>query len=132
MHTSVLGRVNHASKAASSRAVTARAPLVVIARAAPAAATSVAARVDAASELARVRSQFDLWNSALQTLDPKKVAALYAPDAVLLPTVSNKVRTSPEEIENYFTQFLQLRPFGTINESDIRLLTPETAIHSGV
>uniref|UniRef100_A0A7S2QTK9 Calcium/calmodulin-dependent protein kinase II association-domain domain-containing protein n=1 Tax=Chlamydomonas chlamydogama TaxID=225041 RepID=A0A7S2QTK9_9CHLO len=94
--------------------------------------SAVSDKIDAAAELAKVRGQFDRWNAALQTRDPKKVAALYAPDGVLLPTVSNKVRTTPEEIENYFTQFLQLQPFGTINESDVRLLTSETAIHSGV
>ena len=45
---------------------------------------------------------FDQWNSALQTGDPKQVAALYATDAILLPTVSNKVRHNHEEIEDYF------------------------------
>ena len=32
------------------------------------------------------------WNAALATLDPEAVADLYAPDATLLPTVSNQVR----------------------------------------
>jgi uncharacterized protein (TIGR02246 family) len=41
-----------------------------------------------------VRSQFALWNAALATLDAEAVADLYAPDATLLPTVSNKVRTA--------------------------------------
>ena len=36
--------------------------------------------------------QFNIWNAALQTGDEKKVAALYASNGVLLPTVSNKVR----------------------------------------
>jgi hypothetical protein len=35
---------------------------------------------------------FDLWNGALATLSSSKVQELYAKDAVLLPTVSNKVR----------------------------------------
>ena len=34
---------------------------------------------------------FDTWNAALATLDPDSVTALYADDAVLLPTVSNQV-----------------------------------------
>jgi uncharacterized protein (TIGR02246 family) len=67
-------------------------------------------------KLAEVAKQFDRWNAALQTGDPKKVAALYAPDGVLLPTVSNQVRTTPEEIENYFTTFLQLKPNGKIDD----------------
>ncbi|KAI8475222.1 MAG: hypothetical protein J3K34DRAFT_517475 [Monoraphidium minutum] len=83
-------------------------------------------------EAAEVAALFDRWNAALQTGDPKAVAALYAPTAVLLPTVSNKVRTTPAEIEDYFSAFLQLKPYGTIEESSVRLLAKDTAIHSGV
>jgi hypothetical protein len=36
---------------------------------------------------------FDKWNAALQTGNPERVADLYAPDGVLLPTVSNQVRS---------------------------------------
>ena len=41
---------------------------------------------------------FEEWNAALQTGEPEKVAALYESNAILLPTVSNKVRYTPEEI----------------------------------
>jgi uncharacterized protein (TIGR02246 family) len=47
-------------------------------------------------ELKALAGQFDRWNEALQTGDPEAVAALYMPDAVLLPTVSNQVRTDHE------------------------------------
>ena len=57
---------------------------------------------------------FRSWNLALATLDPKKVAALYWPDAVLLPTVSNVPRTDAAAIEAYFSHFLQKHPRGTI------------------
>ena len=40
----------------------------------------------------QVAAAFDQWNAALATLDPEKVADMYAPGAVLLPTLSNKVR----------------------------------------
>lgn len=85
-------------------------------------------------ELKEIAAQFDIWNAALQTGDPRKVASLYAPDGVLLPTVSNQVRTDYESKVDYFTNFLKLKPFGTLNESHVRFLTPDRSvgINSGV
>lgn len=74
---------------------------------------------------------FDQWNSALQTGDPKKVAALYESDGVLLPTVSNKVRRNHEEIEDYFVHFLAKGPVGKIDEENVRTFG-QLAINSGV
>ena len=84
--------------------------------------------------LEEVAALFDLWNNTLQTGDPEKVASLYAPDGVLLPTVSNKVRPDHESKVDYFTAFLKLKPFGTINESHVRFLNPQKtlAANSGV
>lgn len=82
---------------------------------------------------ALIAHQFELWNAALQTGDPAKVAALYCdPGAVLLPTVSNKVRTTPAEITDYFKYFLKSKPKGKIDESYIRILGPGGAVNSGV
>ena len=64
-----------------------------------------------------VRNLFNLWNDALDTLDPEVVAKRYAKNAVLLPTVSDKPRTSYQGIKDYFTSFCQLKPQGTILES---------------
>lgn len=74
---------------------------------------------------------FDQWNAALATLDPDKVVALYADDAILLPTLSNQVRHNHEEMRAYFVDFLAKRPQGVIDESNIRVLG-QTAVHSGV
>ena len=74
---------------------------------------------------------FDQWNSALQTGDPKQVAALYATDAILLPTVSNQVRHNHQEIEDYFVHFLAKGPQGKIDESNVRIFD-DIAINSGV
>ena len=52
-----------------------------------------------------ISSLFEVWNNALQTGDPNKVAELYEPNAILLPTVSNKVRHNHEEIADYFVHF---------------------------
>ncbi|MBP2326021.1 uncharacterized protein (TIGR02246 family) [Kibdelosporangium banguiense] len=85
--------------------------------------------VPTAQDIAR---QFDIWNTALATGDPNKVADLYAPDAVLLPTVSNKVRTDRAGIVDYFEHFLASKPSGVIEQEVINVLDPDTAINTGV
>ena len=78
-----------------------------------------------------ILSLFDEWNSALQTGDPKKVAALYEYNGILLPTVSNQVRHNHEEIEDYFVHFLAKGPQGKIDEANVRIFG-DLAINSGV
>ena len=78
-----------------------------------------------------IKGLFDEWNNALQTGEPKKVAALYASDAILLPTVSNKVRHNHDEIEDYFVHFLAKVPQGIIDESNVRIFD-DLSINSGV
>ncbi|MFM2109260.1 MAG: SgcJ/EcaC family oxidoreductase [Steroidobacteraceae bacterium] len=61
-----------------------------------------------------VADLFRKWNLSLATLDSSKVAALYWPDAVLLPTVSNVPRTDTASIIDYFDHFLRKFPRGKI------------------
>ncbi|MNN57372.1 Calcium/calmodulin dependent protein kinase II Association [compost metagenome] len=75
---------------------------------------------------------FDRWNSALQTGNVQSVVDLYAPDAVLQPTVSNQVRTTPDQIKDYFDHFMALKPVGQINYREIRQLGSNVAMDSGV
>ena len=75
----------------------------------------------AAATEAQIAGLFDRWNSSLATLDPDKVVANYAPDAVLLPTVSNKPRTKPAEIREYFVKFLKNSPQGQIDSRTIKV-----------
>ncbi|EED35008.1 calcium/calmodulin dependent protein kinase II, association-domain protein [Luminiphilus syltensis NOR5-1B] len=75
---------------------------------------------------------FDRWNAALATGNPDNVVALYAEDAVLLPTVSNKVRHNHDEIRDYFVAFLAKQPQGVIDESNVRHLSRDLVINSGV
>ena len=63
------------------------------------------------------RALFDLWNDALATGDPKKVAARYSKDAILLPAVSDTPRTTAAGIEDYFEHFLKSQPQGVIDDS---------------
>lgn len=79
-----------------------------------------------------IRNLFPVWNAALATGDPQKVADLYAPDAVLLPTVSNQVRRTRAEIVDYFTEFLKAEPQGEMRDQIVDVLDADTAINAGV
>ncbi|MDW5502643.1 SgcJ/EcaC family oxidoreductase [Pseudomonas lundensis] len=70
---------------------------------------------------ATIESLFDKWNQSLQTGDAKKVADNYLSDAVLLPTVSNKVRLTEAERVDYFEHFLEKKPVGKIDQRTIRI-----------
>ena len=64
---------------------------------------------------------FTRWNASLSTGDPAQVVANYAPDSVLLPTLSNTVRYTSAEKEEYFVHFLLKGPKAFINERTIEL-----------
>ena len=64
---------------------------------------------------------FDRWNDSLKTLDPAKVTANYAPDAVLLPTVANQPHATPAEINGYFVKFLKNQPQSVIDKRFIKI-----------
>jgi len=70
-----------------------------------------------------VRGLFQLWNSALDTLDSDAVAKRYAKSGVLLPTVSDVPRTDYDGIKDYFDAFLQKKPQGVILESNVMIGT---------
>lgn len=74
---------------------------------------------------------FDRWNDSLKTGDPEKVVANYAPHSILLPTVSNKPRLTVEEKADYFRHFLEHKPVGTIELSEI-MIECNTAIDAGL
>ncbi|WP_405949612.1 SgcJ/EcaC family oxidoreductase [Streptomyces prunicolor] len=80
----------------------------------------------------QIAALFDGWNAALQTGDPKKVANRYASDAVLLPTVSNKIRTDRAEIVDYFEHFLPNKPVGKKVETIVNVLDSNSAIDTGI
>lgn len=79
-----------------------------------------------------IAALFDTWNETLRTGGPNDMALLYAEDGVLLPTVSNEVRSNRVEIADYFEHFLALHPRGVINEQHIDVLDTNTAVNSGV
>ncbi len=75
----------------------------------------------AAESKEQVAALFDRWNASLQTKNPDEVVKNYTADAVLLPTMSNEVRTTPQEIRDYFVHFLEKNPKGVINTRTIHL-----------
>ncbi|MGW2256008.1 SgcJ/EcaC family oxidoreductase [Kitasatospora sp. NPDC001660] len=79
----------------------------------------------------QIAALFDNWNAALATGDPNRVADLYAPGAVLLPTVSD-ICTSRAEIVDYFTKFLTSKPVGKIQERFITVLDGTNAVDTGL
>ena len=98
---------------------------------------AMSAHVEARSESChaatekQIASLFDRWNSSLQTGDPKKVVANYATKSVLLPTVSNTPRLTPEAKEDYFKHFLENKPMGKIDSRTITI-DCNTAIDTGL
>ena len=62
-----------------------------------------------------VAALFDRWNQSLKTGRAEKVVQNYAPRSILLPTVSNKLRLSAAEKEDYFVHFLENQPVGSID-----------------
>jgi uncharacterized protein (TIGR02246 family) len=74
---------------------------------------------------------FNVWNAALATRDAERVAARYAPDAVLLPEFSNGLRTSRAAIADYYRGFLANNPQCAIKQSLISVLDEGLAVDSG-
>src|SRR5206468_12197282 len=75
------------------------------------------ARVDEAT----VKAQFDKFNASWATKSADRVTGLFAPGAVLLPTLSDQERTTPAAIRDYFVGFLKKSPVGHIDTSSIRI-----------
>jgi uncharacterized protein (TIGR02246 family) len=93
--------------------------------------TSQTTEVCVATSEQQIAALFDRWNSSLQTGDPHKVVANYAAQSILLPTVSNRPRISPEEKEDYFHHFLEDRPNGRIDMRVIQV-NCNTAVDAGL
>lgn len=80
---------------------------------------------------AEIAELFERWNQSLQTGEPARVVANYAPESILLPTVSNQPRFTLEEKVDYFEHFLQLQPSGVINLRQIQV-DGDMAVDSGI
>lgn len=72
-------------------------------------------------EKSEIEALFDKWNASLKTGNPDLVVENYLSDAVLIPTLSNKVRLTNEERKEYFQDFLKKKPSGKIDSRSIRI-----------
>jgi uncharacterized protein (TIGR02246 family) len=70
---------------------------------------------------AAIDQQFSRFNQALLSRDADKVTALFAPDAVLLPTLSDEMRTTRAGIRDYFVHFLEKSPDGRVDKSETKI-----------
>ena len=98
----------------------------------PAPVSAPAPAAPAPPTQAQAAAHFERWKAALATKDPKIVAGLFRADAILAPTVSNDVRTTPQEVEAYFVDFLKLSPKPTLNERYLDVLDDTIILDAGV
>ena len=84
--------------------------------------------------LPTARANFNRWNSALQTKNPTTVAALYSTaELSFLPTVSPQHIKAIPNTEEYFKDFVQKNPFGTITDDKVQVFDGGKAyLHSGM
>lgn len=79
-----------------------------------------------------VDKNFSKWKDALQTKNPKKVAALYAENSTFLPTVSGEFKKGQSGAEEYFKHFLEKNPMGKIIQEEVQTLGIDCYLHSGM
>jgi uncharacterized protein (TIGR02246 family) len=75
---------------------------------------------------------FQKWNEAIQTHNPKQVAELYAENCTFLPTVSNQFKKGQAGAEEYFIHFLEKRPVGKIVVQEVQMISDFCYLHSGM
>lgn len=78
------------------------------------------------------QDNFAMWNEALQTKDPQKVAAMYAEENIFLPTVSPEFKKTVAEAAEYFEHFLAKNPNGEIKEEEVQTLGEGLYLHAGL
>ncbi|MCC1482650.1 SgcJ/EcaC family oxidoreductase [Roseibaca sp. Y0-43] len=79
----------------------------------------------------KIAALLDDWSAALASGDPSIIADLYAPDAVLLPTVSHQIRLDRGQIRRYFRDIMMRRATSRFVEVHSRLFDT-IGINSGI
>jgi len=76
-------------------------------------------------------SLFDRWNTSLKTGDPQKVVENYAVRSILIATLSNEPRRTPEAKVAYFKRFLKRMPVGKVDFREI-VISCNAAVDTGL
>lgn len=81
-----------------------------------------------------IRSAQQSWATAVQNKDIQELMSLYAPNAVLKPTLSNAIRRTPEAIRSYFVGDEKLNDVGFLNGniSEVNFLESEPKLFGDV
>jgi uncharacterized protein (TIGR02246 family) len=87
---------------------------------------------DGNNEKEQVAAATQAWIDGMASHDPDRVAALYAPDAVLWGTTSPTIRDNPAAIRDYFNLLTRVPPDykGILGEQRIRVYG-DVAINTG-
>jgi uncharacterized protein (TIGR02246 family) len=73
-------------------------------------AVGVSANAEETADEAKVAAATRQWIDTFNTRDAERITALYAPDAILWGTVSQTIRTTHDEILEYFIDSSKKRP----------------------
>lgn len=96
---------------------------------------SISAATDSDSTVddTEILQLFHDWNEALTERSATRVAALYRPDAVLVPTLSDTLRSTPEQILAYFEKLIdEEAPTVMLSTTVLIKRFGTTAINSGL
>lgn len=66
-----------------------------------------------------IEARFTRFSEAWASGSPDRVVDLFSDEPVLLATVSNRPRTTPADVRDYFVTFLANRPVGHIDTSKV-------------
>ena len=78
-----------------------------------------------------VRNLFKGWAAAL-LVSPEAVVNKYAHNSILIPTLSNVVRTNPDTKKDYFEHFCAKKPVPTIIEDKVDVSGCNEAQYNGL
>ena len=80
----------------------------------------------------QIRGALQAWTAAFNACEVEKVAALYAPDAVLWGTVSQALISSPEGIREYFQRACATSPQPKVSLGELLIrLQGDSAVSAG-